>query len=175
MKLELDKRIPNQNCIFTCFDTECAEQYVGKQGYFTNCYTLFANINSLVKGTLTKICDSSVNEKYYTGVGEKYYSFFLPEDLLKPEEKKYRPFKTTHDLDSTQLYLGCIIDFVNTKFLDVVHRAIINEITYDDNTEELIDITLGNTTYSFESLFNDYQLLGTEGKWIPFGKKVEEE
>lgn len=32
MKLELDKRIPYQNCIFTCFDTECAEPYIGKQG-----------------------------------------------------------------------------------------------------------------------------------------------
>ena len=86
MKLELDKRIPYQNCIFTCFDTECAEPYIGKQGYFTSCYSNFANINNLLKGTLTKIGDSSVIDKYYTNKGEKYYSFFLPEDLLLSKE-----------------------------------------------------------------------------------------
>lgn len=92
MSLKLDKRIPNHNCIFTCFDTESAEQYIGKQGYFTSCYSNFANINRLVKGTFTGIDESLVSEKYHANVDKEnvrkeYFSFFLPEDYLKPEEK----------------------------------------------------------------------------------------
>ena len=111
MKLKLDKRIPNHNCIFTCFDTECAEQYIGKQGYFTNCYSNFVNINSLVKGTLTEIHDCSLNEKYSTNVGEEYYSFFLPEDYLKPEEKVFRPCT----LDEFGLHIGDLVNYPTPK------------------------------------------------------------
>ena len=96
MKLKLDNRIPNPSCIFTCFDTGCAEQYIGKQGYFTSSYSNFANINNLPKGRLIGIDESFVSEKYHANVGNanvrrEYFSFFLPEDYLKPEEKVYRP------------------------------------------------------------------------------------
>ena len=112
MKLKLDKRIPNHNCIFTCFDTECAEQYIGKQGYFTSCYSNFANINNLPKGRLTGIDESMVSEKYHANVGnanvrKEYYSFFLPEDYLKPEEKVFRPCT----LDEFGLHIGDLIRF----------------------------------------------------------------
>lgn len=166
MKLKLDKRIPNQNCIFTCFDTECAEHYIGKQGYFTNCYTLFENINSLVKGTLTKICDSSVNEKYYTNVGEKYYSFFLPEDYLKSEEKVFRPCT----LDEFGLHIGDLIKFrrkddhnfeVGTMYMGYI------------KTNGIVKVLLGQCYYSLEVLFNDYEWYDSDSNtWEIFG--VEE-
>ena len=165
MKLKLDKRIPNQNCIFTCFDTECAEQYIGKQGYFTNCYTLFANINSLVKGTLTKICDSSVNEKYATNVGEKYYSFFLPEDYLKPEEKVFRPCT----LDEFGLNIGDLIKFRRKGDNDF--EVCTMYMGYRKNGD--VKVLLGECYYSLEELFSNYEWYDNDSDtWEPFG--VEE-
>lgn len=173
--MSLDARINKLSDILTCVNTEEAKQFIGQRGYFADNIALFDNLDERRYAILEAIINSDNDSSFRSHGGVSYWRYFIPECRLKPKETKYVQFQTTYDLDGTQLYLGCIIDFVNTKFLDVVHRAIINEITYDDNTKELIDITLGSTTYSFESLFNDYQLLGHEGKWIPFGKKVEEE
>lgn len=166
MKLKLDKRIPNKDCIFTCFDTECAEVLLGKRGYFTNCYTLFENINSLVKGTLTKICDSSVNEKYYTNVGEKYYSFFLPEDYLKPEEKIFRPCT----LDEFGLHIGDLIKF---RRKDDHNFEICTMYMGYKKKNGGVQVLLGNVHYSLKDLFEDYEWYDSDSNtWEIFG--VEE-
>lgn len=166
MKLKLDKRIPNKDCIFTCFDTECAELLLGKRGYFTNCYTLFENINSLVKGTLTKICDSSVNEKYYTNVGEKYYSFFLPEQYLKPEEKIFRPYT----LDEFGLHIGDLIKF---RRKDDHNFEICTMYMGYKKKNGGVQVLLGNVHYSLKDLFEDYEWYDSDSNtWEIFG--VEE-
>ena len=170
--MKLDERINKLSDILTCTDIEEAKQFIGQKGYFADVIDLFENLKERQYGTLA--CAEDHDLPFRVRDGNCFWRYFIPESRLKPEEKKYVQFQTTHDLGDANLHLGNIINFVNTKFLDVVHRAVINEVTYDDNTKELIDITLGNTTYSFESLFNDYQFLDSNGKWIPFGKKVEE-
>ena len=166
MELELDKRIPNKDCILTCFDTECAKQYIGKQGYFTNCFSLFANINSLVKGTLTKICEYSVNEKYATDVGEKFYFFFLPEECLKPEEK-FVPCT----LDEFGLHIGDLIRF--RKKEDHNFEICTMYMGYI-KTNGIVKVLLGQCYYSFEVLFNDYEWYDSDSNtWEMFG--VEED
>lgn len=163
MKLKLDKRIPNKDCIFTCFDTECAARLLGKRGYFTNCYTLFENINSLVRGTLTKICDSSVNEKYYTNVGEKYYSFFLPEDYLKPEEKIFRPCT----LDEFGLHIGDLIKF---RRKDDHNFEICTMYMGYKKKNGGVQVLLGNVHYSLNDLFEDYEWYDSDSNtWEIFG------
>lgn len=172
MKLKLDKRIPNPSCIFTCFDTECAEQYIGKQGYFTSCYSNFSNINKLFKGILTEIDESLVSEKYYANVGnanvrKEYYSFFLPEDYLKPEEKVFRPCA----LDEFGLHIGDLIRFrkkddhnfeVGTMYMGYI------------KTNGIVKVLLGQCYYSLEVLFNDYEWYDSDSNtWELFG--VEED
>ena len=166
MKLKLDKRIPNQNCIFTCFDTECAEQYIGKQGYFTSCYSNFANINNLLKGRLTGIDESLVTEKYYANTGEKYYSVFLPEDYLKPEEKVYRPCT----LDDFALHIGDLIKFRKKDDHNFeIGTMYMGYIKYDG----IVKVQLGTTYYSFDVLFNNYEWYDSDSNtWEIFG--VEE-
>lgn len=167
MKLDLDKRIPNQNCIFTCFDTDYAEQYIGKQGYFTNCYALFTNVNSLVKGTLTKICDYSVNEKYGTNVGEKSYSFFLPEDLLKTE-KIFRPCT----LDEFGIHIGDLIIFRKKDYISFEIATMY--MGYRKNNGG-VKVLLGNNSYSLKELFEDYEWYDRDSNtWKIFGVEIEE-
>lgn len=168
MKLKLDKRIPNPNCIFTCFDTECAEQYIGKQGYFTSCYSNFANINNLAKATLTKISDKSVDGKYYgTNVGEElYYSFFLPEDYLKPEEKVFRPCT----LDEFGLHIGDLIRF---RKKDDHNFEICTMYMGYRRKNGGVNVLLGNNYYTLEELFNEYEWYDSDSNtWEMFG--VEE-
>lgn len=173
MTLELDKRIPNQNCIFTCFDTECAEQYVGKQGYFTNCYTLFTNINSLDKGKLLKICDGSINEKYYTSVGEKYYSFFLPEDMLIPKkkEKKYRPYTLIEFID--KFTIGRPVSFRRKDTKCSKYLVLLGYWDEPCESKIVTYISFGSHYFSLDVLFEEYEWQDRDsGDWKPFG--VEE-
>ena len=176
--MKLDKRVKENALIGHCFNAEEMTKYIGQECYFADNIATFGILSNSIKRVLVNV-DNDREYPYETKSnddgGSLYYSFCLPTEFVeeKPKETKYIPFKTTHDLADAHLHLGYIINFVNTKFLDVVHRAMISEVTYDDNTEELIDITLGNTTYSFESLVNDYQFLDNNDTWVPFGKKVE--
>ena len=171
MKLKLDKRIPNHNCIFTCFDTESAEQYIGKQGYFTSCYSNFANINNLPKGRLTGIDESMVSEKYHANVGnanvrKEYYSFFLPEDYLKPEEKVFRPCT----LDEFGLHIGDLIRF---RRKDDHNFEICTMYMGYRKKNGGVNVLLGNNYYTLEELFNDYEWYDSDSHtWEMFG--VEE-
>jgi hypothetical protein len=173
--MKLDERINKLSDILTCVDIEEAKQFIGQKGYFSDCIRNFDDLSVKTADVLSDVYDYDMTpDMTFMAEDDTHWRYFIPECRLKPKEKKYVQFQTTHDLGDANLHLGNIINFVNTKFLDVVHRAVINEVTYDDNTKELIDITLGSTTYSFESLFNDYQFLDSNGKWVPFGKKVEE-
>ena len=110
------------------------------------------------------------------------YAFFIPENnLLKTKKKKpkYVPFDTTQDLAEVNFHVGNIINFKNKEYPEVIHRAIITEvnyeeieINYDEVQEKVIDITLGSTTYSFDTLFDNYMYLNENEEWTPFGKKV---
>lgn len=171
MKLKLDNRIPNHSSIFTCFDTERAKQYIGKQGYFTSTYSNFANINNLPKGRLTGIDESFVSEKYHANVDKEnvvkeYYSFFLPEDYLKPGEKVFRPCT----LDEFGLHIGDLIRFrrkddhnfeVGTMYMGYI------------KTNGIVKVLLGQCYYSLEVLFEDYEWYDSDSNtWEIFG--VEE-
>lgn len=168
MKLKLDKRIPNKDCIFTCFDTECAEVLLGKRGYFTNCYTLFENINSLVKGTLIGIDESFVSEKYHANVGKEkvrkeYYSFFLPEDYLKPEEKVFRPYT----LDEFGFHIG---DLKRFRRKDDHNFEICTMYMGYRKKNGGVNVLLGNNYYTLEELFEDYEWYDSDSNtWKIFG------
>lgn len=170
MSIDLDRRIPNKNCILTCFDTERAKQYIGKQGYFTNCFSLFVNINSLVKGTLTKICDYSVNEKYATNVGEKFYSFFLPEECLKLEEEKLKPYNSLAQLPFT---IGDVILLKGKNEISTAEICACTSISIV-NDNSISYISFGTTTYTPKELLEDYEWKSVylkNAKFKPFGVK----
>ena len=167
MELDLDKRIPNKNCILTCFDTECAKQYIGKQGYFSNHYYHFANLNDTVKGTLTKIADQTVYDVYCTTVGAKFFSFFIPEDYLKPEEKVFRPCT----IDDFGLHIGDLIRF---RRKDDHNFEICTMYMGYRKPNGTVKVLLGQCYYSFEVLFNDYEWYDSDSNtWEMFG--VEED
>ena len=50
--MELDKRIKEGKRPLTCFDTEQAKRFIGKECYFTNAYCTFEELNSIPKAIL---------------------------------------------------------------------------------------------------------------------------
>ena len=85
---------------------------------------------------------------------------------------KYVPFETLNDLRDYKIRIGDPIQFKYKNASDIQYSTIVTNITFEDNSEEAIDITLGADTYSFATLCDNY-LIKLDNKWVPFGKRVE--
>lgn len=176
--MKLDPRIENENLIYTPFSNN--EANLKGEGYFANVMGSFTDLRRCEHGTLDKY-DLDKEYPYHRKDGINY-AFFIPESNLlgfKKKKPKYVPFDTTQDLAEINFHVGSTINFINKKFPGIIHRAIITEINYeeitvnyDDVQENLIDITLGSTTYSFKTLFDEYKYLNENEEWTPFGKRV---
>lgn len=176
--MKLDPRIENENLIYTPFSDN--EANLKGEGYFANVMGAFTNLRRCEHGTLDKY-DLDKEFPYHRKDGINY-AFFIPESSLlgfKKKKLKYVPFDTTQDLAEVNFHVGNIINFKNKEYPEVIHRAIITEvnyeeveIAYDECEGKLIDITLGSTTYSFKTLFDEYKYLNENEEWTPFGKKV---
>ena len=173
--MNLDKRIKDISQVLSPIETEEAEEYIGEMCYFADGFYTFSDLDKCPKGKLEKIHYDSKDFPYEWNEDFEQYTYILPVKFIeKPKEDKYVPFETTHDLAKVNFHTGDIIDFMNKKFPEIIHRAIITEVNYDEVKERLIDITLGSTTYSFNTLCDEYMYLNAHLKWVPFGKRVEE-
>ena len=93
---------------------------------------------------------------------------------MKLDSNKYVPFETLNDLRDYKIHIGNSIVFFNKKYPEIRYSTIVTEIQFDNDNFSVIGITLGNTTYSFEALCNDYIWHCCNNEWVPFGKRVEE-
>lgn len=158
--MELDSRIKSKNDILTCFDLEQAIQFIGQEGYFADVISSYQNLGNRAYGTLTDIED---NDYPFKMGNNEYWRFFIPECSLKPKpkEKKFRPFKDTKEF------------FIKTNFEegDLIHIRSKNKIEYwlmlvgwTNNA-----IKLGTDNFTFENLFENFELWDGEERFIPFG------
>ena len=173
--MKLDKRIENERLIYTPFTT--TKPKLHEKGYFTDDIHAFNSLED---------CDCRYGElvehdgsdyaypyccEYDDGCGDgsttcDWYAFYIPESSLKREEKekKYRPYKDTREF------------FIKTNFEegDLIHIRSKNKIEYwlmlvgwTNNR-----IKLGTDDFTFENLFENFELWDGEERFIPFG--VEE-
>lgn len=166
--MKLDKRITDVSKIMNCFTTEQAKEYIYTSGYFADYIEDFVDLDSLDRCEL-KIIESEF--KYPYCIDGDSFKFFLPCEFVKEEteqkqEKKYRPYKD-------------IEEFCNQGFQIVVMRHKQTEtefhVAYNGYRlpkDGLCMVLLGNLSYSLDDLFDNYELLDSDGVWKPFG--VEE-
>ena len=168
--MKLDKRIIEGKKPLSCFDTEEAKQFIGKEGYFTNHLGVFAHIRRIEKYMLTAIDEKA--QSCFKDVDGVRWDWFLPTEWVKPEEpeKKYRPYSLEEFLKIFDI--GVLVEF-RVKNSDELKCAMFTGyITdcerIDDKTPGAVELMLGNFHYSLFSLFEDFELF-FEDKWQPFG------
>jgi hypothetical protein len=173
--MKLDKRIENEHLIYTPFTANKPKLH--EKGYFTDDIHAFNSLED---------CDCRYGElvehddvdyaypyccEYDDGCGDgsttcDWFAFYIPESSLKSKEKQkqYRPFKDTREF------------FIKTNFEegDLIHIRSKNKIEYwlmlvgwTNNR-----IKLGTDDFTFENLFENFELWDGEENFIPFG--VEE-
>ena len=165
--MELDKRIIKGKRPLTCFDIKEARKYVGKLCYVSNSYDCFRDLKNLVEEViLIDVEDCETPFHFYI---DNQREFCLPAEWVKPEEpeKKYRPY-TIKDFEKA---------FLNDEFDDfIIFREKNNPedvytMRYNGNFRkgEFEYICLGAKNFSFESLFENYEVANYDGDFVPFG------
>lgn len=172
--MKLDPRIVSISHILSPIETEEAEEYIGEMCYFADGFYTFSDLDKCPKGKLDKIHYDSKDFPYEWTEDFEQYTYILPVKFVKkPKEDKYVPFETLNDLRDYKIHIGDVIQIRPFDAQDIQYSTIVTSITFEHNTEELIEIVLGSTTYSFASLYDHYLFL-LDNEWVPFGKRVKE-
>lgn len=164
----MDKRIL-KNPISGFDGTEAKKcLYLSKKGYFGSCFEDFSDLSKTTFGTL-KCFKNGVFSPSENG--KEFFYFFLPEDYVSPEpNEEYRPFTleefrskfpllspiTFREKDTGTVYTQCFLGYTENK----------------DNCYGPF-VTLGACEFFLEELFEEYELLDSEDKYVPFGVKDE--
>ena len=166
--MKLDKRIENERLIYTPFAT--TKPKLHEKGYFTDNIHSFNNLKNCRYGELINHDDNQYSYccEFYSYCCEfnggdtiAWFAFYIPESSLKQKEKQYRPFKDTKEF------------FIKTNFEegDLIHIRSKNKIEYwlmlvgwTNNR-----IKLGTDDFTFENLFENFELWDGEENFIPFG------
>lgn len=158
----MDKRILKNP--LSGFDADKAKMYLysDKKGYFGSFVDDFDDISQLEFGTLRIIKDG-----LFSWNGEKFYSFFLPEDYVSPEpSEEYRPY--TLEEFRSKFPLLSAITFREKDTETVFTFCFLGYTEYKNNDYEPF-VTLGACEFHLEELFEEYELLDSENKYVPFG------
>lgn len=177
MSLELDKRIKAITDIKSVTDGCHDWEFMTKKGYFANSIFDFKDLKrTCMYGEYDgwREHNQCFSCKFLSG-DQAYFTYFLPEDSLLPEEpeKKYRPFSLDEFFNIFEI--GDLIVFKMKNDDEVKCAMFTGYLTdverIDDKTPGAVELMLGIFHYSLSSLFEDFELL-YHGEWQPFG--VEE-
>ena len=159
--MKLDKRIENERLIYTPFAT--TKPKLHEKGYFTDDITSFIDLKNCRYGELINHDDNHYSYccEFNGGDTIAWFAFYIPESSLKQKEKQYRPFKDTKEF------------FIKTNFEegDLIHIRSKNKIEYWLMLVRWTNnrIKLGTDDFTFENLFENFELWDGEENFIPFG------
>lgn len=178
MSLELDKRIKAITDIKSvtegCHDWEL----MNKKGYFADRIFDFQDLKrTCVYGEYVEYREH--DQCFLCEVDHTYYRYFIPEDVLIPEEpkKKYRPyslneFLNEHEIGDKITYRLKLDkqpeDFIRNKVMICGYQI----VTGNANTPGEGFINLGGSLISLQTLFNTYETPNNylyPEVWQPFG------
>ena len=176
--MELDKRIIKGKKPLSYFDAERGKEFIGKECYFSDMACKYEDLDTIentddrtlyIKDFL-KVVDTDCQDRMFKsrelGVN---YRYCLPCEWVEEEKKepKYRPY-TIKDFEKA---------FLNDEFDDFIifrdkhDHGNVYTMRYNGNyTRGKYEyICLGAKNYSFESLFENYEVANYDGDFVPFG------
>ena len=177
--MELDKRIKALTDIQSVTDGCHDWEFMTKKGYFANSIFDFKDLKrTCVYGEYAGWREHNQCFLCEQAGDKAYFSYFLPEDSLLPEEKpekKYRPYSLEEFFNIFKV--GDLVVFRYKDSDEVKCAMFTGYITdverIDDKTPGACEVMLGIFHYSLFSLFEECERF-YNGRWWPFGVLVEE-
>lgn len=169
---ELDVRIKSTDDIQTCLRYN--EEFIGCKGYFFDDLVKATDLSGCTHGTLLNVdntdhvTDLCFKAELKSG-NKSFFKFFIPEKLLKPVKKKYRPFSLAEWIDKHGI--GDVVHYRSkSEGIELHHMYMGYAYGIGKNINEIGvgTLTLGVASYGFDYLFEDYELF-YNGRWLPFG------
>lgn len=172
MELELDSRIKAGKRPLTCFDTEQAMQFIGKQCYFSDDATDFMNLDKADGDTLFYVAELQniwTAEEYCFADNSNAYRYILPVEFVKGEETESaqiikRPFTLKEFLTKFKIMYP-------VRYRPITRRdfIIVAEVMgwFEDKGNEEDGVIIGSRNHTLKDLF-DYYEFEQDGKWYPF-------
>lgn len=179
--MKLDPRILKGKKPLCCIDIDEAKQFIGKKGYFAGDLSTYQKLDYFQTWILQEIHNDRSRCFKDSAMSEWWY-YFLPEEWVREKEPEYewKPY----DLDSWReddFNIGSAItfrwkpknaqDIKNTPVKTLIYLGH-EEISGDLNH---VSIYIGNSAYSFQHLFEHYEIFDDKyskigcPKWRPFG------
>ena len=166
--MKLDTRIIEGKKPLTCFDTEEAKEFIGKECYFSCVGTDFGDLKYCAKGIMRLVageCPFAFEDDEGNHHGCTYC---LPCDWVKEKEPepKYRPYKNYGEMFQ-DVSVGQIITFRDKGYTNVHYAEIIE--AYENKCGDWF-VVIGNGVRSFAGWFDTIEVKDDEtGQWVPFG------
>lgn len=183
--IQFDSKILAGKKPMTVFDTEEAEQFKGKEGYFSNSPTDFEDLTRCTKNTLVDVNHAASNVdglNFHFCAGSKLVAFkyFLPAEWVSDVKPEPEPEWVPYDIDTFKMdgYItGQLVTFRRKSWADDAVIQTVMYLGYRESVENLDDvqILLGNEWFSFQQLFGDYEMFDAKydehsnREWRPFG------
>lgn len=175
--MELDKRILPGKRPLTCFDTEEAREFIGKEGYFAEYLTEFTTIVRYMKRAMLTEIDEEGQRCFKDAADGDYWDYFLPAEWVKPEEPeckecKWRPFTLDEFVKRFDLEVGIRVFLIRYKTHPEHQKRLLLTGLIHDKDPGLCGVCLGGFQFTFSDLFDMFDVRFGEKDWQPFG--VEE-
>lgn len=178
---KLDKRINSIDDIQTIVFNN--RGFIGCKGFVFDNFVQAKDLTKCKYGTLVDVDDDNDGDDHCFKARDKngndfvgYFRFFIPEKLLKPIKKKYRPYSLAEWIEQHEI--GEVINYRN-KSAGVIccHMCMGYAYGKDRDLTKINEgtLTLGVASYSLSYLFEDYEIIEANGEWKPFGVEVEDE
>lgn len=152
--MKLDPRIKSLTDILTCTNVDEARKFIGYAGYYADGICLFDNLSERRYGILESVTDC--DEPFTPHGATTHWRYFLPECLLKPKEKIYKPYNLVEFMD--QFTIGRPVHFRRKDAKKLNHYLAFLGY-WDELCEGEINtyISFGSHYFSLDVLFNEYE------------------
>lgn len=168
---KLDKRINSIDDIQTIVFNN--RGFIGCKGFVFDNFVQAKDLTKCKYGTLVDVDDDNDGDDHCFKARDEngndfvgYFRFFIPEKLLKPIKKKYRPYSLAEWIEQHEI--GEVIHYRCKEGLELRLMYLGTRHRLENN---YVMLSLGDASYSFDYLFEDYEI-EVNGEWKPFG--VEE-
>lgn len=149
--MELDKRIKAITDIKSVTDGCHDWELMNKKGYFANRIVNFTDLSTCAYGEYTEYRE---HDQCFLCEGDKtYYSYFLPEDALKPIEKKWRAYTIAEFQEA--FTAGKAVRFRRKDEPTKEHLLVFGG--YYTLHDGRVSILFGIHLYTLEELFEQYE------------------
>lgn len=167
---KLDKRIKDVLDIQS--SARYDDSFIGEVCYFANSIWEFEDLESCDKGTLSEYIEDG-----YCSLGnftakefkaDNYYTYFIPEKLLKPVEKKYRPFTGIEFAEKFECMLGKVIrlrEIPSNSGPSYQYKIVLTGFRWSDGS---LAVFINGCMYDLQYLLKTYEYY-ENGEWHKFG------